>query len=578
MAHINEIARKAIMEELERRKAQQDTVLFDKSPKPLSPDVEEFFLSKCHPRQQEFLRDRSKLRALLCPRRVGKTTVTIFDALLNAIRFPGSDIAYIVPTSKDHAKRLFWDPLRHMEHSLHLGLDFKVADNRVVTKEGTNLIVFGARNRNSEAALRGNAWAAAYLDECKDFGPRFENMVIEALKPGLGDYAGQLTLTGTPGDILDGVFYKVTTEEPKGWSVYKWTRQDNPFLPPEQLDVDWLEENEYKPLGIDRHSPKFRREIFGEWCTDDTERVYLYSPTRNGWDGSGVKDLPKQHQWLHTLGLDLGEQDHNAFVRFSFSPTCLETYITHVFSKPRMAISEIAAYTQWMMQEQGSAFTEMAADTGGYGRGIVTDLINRFNLPFVPADKKGNKLGNIQLMNSDFLLGRIKLNSLSPLAAEFAKLTKRIRPQDKKVIITHSDLGDAALYAYRAAKHFAAIPKLPEPELHSHEWYIQQDRRHIQALVKKRRQARTGSRWSQALSRAVRRFVKDMRRLGASSVTVNGVAVVFASAPPPERTPSKQTHEEEYDNFMEEPSRLREPVYPFDNWLNQKVAPAAGGR
>lgn len=482
----NSIARSAALAELVKRKKQRSVALFDKTFKPLSPAEWAFYLEKCHPKQKAFLKDPCKRKALLCPRRTGKTTTLLFTALIAARQDPGSDIAYVVPSSKEHAQRLFWRPLRKMDQSLNLGLEFKIAENVVVTPENSHIYVFGAKNTNSESKLRGNAWSAVFLDECKDFGKNFETLIIEAVLPGLEDYDGTLILGGTPGSVLDGVFYNVTEKRPEGWSVHKWIKSDNIFLPEEARDLGQIERREYFPFGLTSASPKFRREQLAEWCTDETERVYLYDEKRNEWPGKTHEDLPTGHKWLYVLGLDLGERDENAFIVGAFSLTCPYLYIVHQYHRARMSIDELAEHTRMLISMLGP-FTLMVADTGGYGRGIVTDLQTRHNLPFEAADKTGNKLGNVAQMNSDFVCGRIKCNSTTDLALEWKKLTRRYNVNTKKYKLDHTDLGDAALYAWKASKHYAARSVKEPVQPYTERWYELKEQEAINDAIKKRR-------------------------------------------------------------------------------------------
>lgn len=481
----NIISRRAALAELQKRLVQKNQVIFDRSPEKLTRTEWDFFLSRCHPKQREFLLDRSKRKALLCPRRTGKTTTLLFKALITAKQYPGCDIAYIVPSSKEHAQRLFWRPLRKLNAALTLGLEFKVADNVVETPNNSHIYVFGAKNRDSESKLRGNAWAAVFLDECKDFGTNFEALIIEAVLPGLEDYDGTLILAGTPGNVLDGVFYNVTVKKPEGWSIHKWIKSDNSFLPDDARDLKAIERREYFPFGLDASSPKFRREQLAEWCTDETERVYSYNDERNGWEGSTFRDLPAGHNWMYVLGLDLGERDENAFIVGAFSLTCMELYIVHEYHRSRMSIDEIANHTKYLQNELGD-FTAMVADTGGYGRGIVTDMATRHGLHFEAADKRGNKLGNIAQMNSDLLCGRIRANPNSDLAREWKKLVRKFRVSDKKVILGHSDLGDAALYMWRASKHYAAHRESAKPKRNTPEWWMQVEQEAMDNAIRQR--------------------------------------------------------------------------------------------
>lgn len=478
----SEAQARAVLRKLDELRAKDAVRLFDKTEQVVAPERLKFFTDKMHAKQQELLLDRTRFKALLCPRRTGKTTYTLFETLLHAERFPGSTIAYIVPDSRGHARRLFWRPLKKMNEALKLGLTFYEVDKRVTHPNGTDILLFAAHDKDSPGQLRGDAYSLVLLDECKDFGPHFEELIVEAVLPGLGDYGGTLVLAGTPGNVLDGLFYRVTDKRPEGWLVHRWIKSDNTFLPDEERDLERVWKSAYAPFGLAKDSPKFRREQLAEWVTDDTERVYLYDSDRNGWEGV----LPEgPHNWLYCLGLDLGERDANAFVVGAFAKTHKNLFIVDQYAKPGMSIDEIAQKIRDYEAKYGT-FAFMVADTGGYGRGIVTDLQNRHGIPLEAADKGKNKLGNIAMMNSDFLSGRIRCNKDTPLAKEWLRLAKRIRPSDRKVLLDHTDLGDAALYMHKASLHWASSEIPLEPLPGSKEYWLKLEQDGINRAIESR--------------------------------------------------------------------------------------------
>lgn len=66
-------------------------------------------------------------------------------------------------------------------------------------------------------------------------------------------------------------------------------------------------------------------------------------------------------------------------------------------------------------------------------------------------------------MNSDFLTGRIKAVPGTELTKEWYRVVRRLR-HDGRIKLTHSDLGDAALYMWRASQHWAAGEVTAEPD------------------------------------------------------------------------------------------------------------------
>lgn len=482
--------------ELRKKNAQQ---LFAKDKHELTPEEWDWFKQRTHPTQFEFLRSEKQFKALLTCRRWGKTTNGLFEVLVHDKKFPGSTIFYIVPDSRSHARRLFWRPFQQLDRALNLGLNFHETDKRITTPNGTDILLFGAHDKDSASALRGDqsGISLAILDECKDFGPHFEELVVEAVVPALRDYGGTLILQGSPGNILDGVFYRVTSATQDDPEYQDWHRvvgkvEDNTFLPVAERDAHLIWSRYFKSFGLSKESPKFRREILAQWCTDDTERVYLYEKGRNSYafDSEGPHGLPigpsgQQHEWLYALGLDLGERDANAFVVFAFAMTCKNMFAIETYARSHMSIDEIATKYRELEAKYGG-FCSSVADTGGYGRGIVTELQNRLGLPLEAADKRGNKLGNIALMNSDFLSGRLLANPDSPLAREWVTLSRRTRPGDQKVLIQHSDLGDAALYAWKACQAWASSEMGVIPLSGTPEYWIEQEREAAAKFVEDR--------------------------------------------------------------------------------------------
>lgn len=435
------ITARAILEQRAQQRVAASRKLFEKKTITLSDERLKFYLDRCHEKQREALLDSSERKALICPRRTGKTTYTLFETMLHAERFPGSTIAYIVPDSKQHARRLFWRPLQQMNEKLRLGLEFKEVEKRVITPWSTDILLFAAHDSDSPTALRGDAYSLVMLDECKDFGPHFEELVIEAVMPGLDDYGGTLAMAGTPGSILEGMFYRVTTGQVPGWSVKKWIKSDNTYLRPEARDLPRIAAT----MGLTMDSPKFRREQLAEWIPDDAERGYYYDSFRNGWDGI----LNPNISWDYICGVDIGKRDKTVFTVAAFSQYDPHLYFVDCFAQSGMTIESIAS--KWRTLNSQYAFVSTVADTGGLGVMIVDHINERWGCGWKPADKKPSyKLSAVEAMNSDFVSGRIKAASDTILTRAWARSVKDPKTQ----LPMHSDEADAALYTFRESYHW----------------------------------------------------------------------------------------------------------------------------
>lgn len=484
------ITAKAVIAERNKRLARSGKILFDRTKQSVQQHDLDLYLDKAHEKQKEMLLADERFKAVCCPRRTGKTTYNLFECMLHDLKFPGSTIVYIVPDSKAHAKDLFWLPLKELNAKLNLGLLFKEVEKRVITPRGTQILLLGAHDADSPTRLRGGAYSLALLDECKDFGPHFEELIVEAILPGLGDYGGTLVLSGTPGNVFLGLFYKVCTTEPDGWKVAKWIKSDNSFLRPEERDLDRVFETTYKPFGLTKDSPKFRREQLAEWVTDDSEKAYFYDDKRNFWDGQ-----LKPVEYSYLCAIDIGKKDKTVIQPGAFSYQDEDLYYLEPFAQRGMFIESI--YHQWAKMNRQYDFVGTVVDTGGLGVMIVDHINMRYGCNWVPVDKSPKyKLGAVESMNSDFLMGRIKAQPNSLVAQAWAKAIV-----DKKTgLPMHSDECDAALYLHRYSYHWTGEQPIAEPEPQSAEWWITQERQAIDHALQNRQNREEDGPFGRALS------------------------------------------------------------------------------
>jgi len=68
------------------------------------------------------------------------------------------------------------------------------------------------------------------IDEAQAFGIDLRQLVYGVLKPAVADYRGTIVLTGTPGNLIKGLFFDVTNGREAGWSGHRWTTYDNPYM------------------------------------------------------------------------------------------------------------------------------------------------------------------------------------------------------------------------------------------------------------------------------------------------------------------------------------------------------------
>ena len=418
-------------------------------------------LSEDHVWQTRMIRDPARFKTVLCNRRAGKSFGIAAMLLADGWSHPNSNYLYAGMTL-DSAKKAIWkDTLKVLDARLSLGLRFNEAANTCTLPNGAVIYVIGMDSTDQQRRkARGGKYRIAVADEAQDFISDLDDLVQSILMPAVSDEQGTVVLSGTPGQVPVGLFYRLTkdacAEKPGRWQTrdidtatdwvgYTWSAADNPYMR-EQFTADVARMIEVNPLIVE--TPKFKREWRGMWVTDDERRVYLYAPGRNDYD-----ELPKyQHgQWHRVLGVDLGFNDDTALTVIAWHDHDPCAYIESSESEPGLDITDVA---HWIREVQERDKIESIV-VDGANKQAVEEFRRRHNLPLIAADKRG-KAEFIDIMNAEFIKGNIKLSrDCDGLRVEYAHLTweerawnKKIRREDPRAANHKADSG---AYAYRLA-------------------------------------------------------------------------------------------------------------------------------
>lgn len=364
-----------------------------------------------------------------------------------------------------------------------------------VELENGSVIQFGGSDTSEECdKYRGLGLDWVGVDECKSYPlALLRELLLEILEPALADRDGTLVLIGTPGPVLAGPFYAVTTgdltvipEEERAfwssrhwnerktrrakWSYHTWTAADNVAKPGIWRRFVQMKEDS----GLSDSDPVWVREYLGQWVPDADALVYSYSRLTDGrcdWekDPDGPHGLPIDHHWRYVLGLDLGWHDATAFVVAAWSETHPALHIVHVEKHSYMDIKDVAERTRSLEKTYGT-FQVRVADKGGLGKQLVESLASVYGLPFETAQKT-DKVDFIKLLNSDLQEGKIKLDPSSELADEWRNI--QWAGADRKKIdpgcVDHA--ADAALYLWRYAYHHFWKEREQAPIKGSESWW-----------------------------------------------------------------------------------------------------------
>lgn len=405
--------------------------------------------------QLDFIRDTSRYKAAKCTRRAGKTFVARQIMGEAAMAYPGETICYIALT-KETAREIMFDPFMEWCRQAKVNAHFHRQQLRITFPNGSKILMHGAEKPKEIEKLRGARYCLAVIDESSLYGRHMEELVRAVITPALIDLKGSMVLLGTPGQVADGFFYRVTTRDrrEKHWSVHSWTLGTNVHLDENERDVNQICDTLFHG---DRTDPTFRREYLGEWIADVGMLVYSYNCLINGWDGN----LPPGHDWLYGLGVDIGSIDGTTFAVVAFSATCENMYLVEDFKIKgekglHLSVSDIAVQLTALYKRY--TFCRVVADTGSLSAIIVSELNQRWGFNIAAAEKQ-HKDAFIELLNSDLRLGRIKMPYECPTAKEMSqhiydnRLTSMGKRREKPG--RPNDHCDSCLYIYKEAKHWA---------------------------------------------------------------------------------------------------------------------------
>lgn len=427
--------------------------------------------------------DPARFKAALCPRRAGKSYTALSAALITALERPRSK-TLIVAKVRRQAYGVYWSELKRLCTEYELKASFYKNDLTCELPNGSQVALTGADTTEEIDKFRGQSYDLVIIDEGKSYSASLlEELINEIIRPALSDRLGKIMMIGTPGAILAGVFYEVTTAslfDDKGnpvvcrythrdkwtgkkplWSLHTWTTKDNVKMPHIWGDVLDLKETS----GWSDNHPTWVREYLGQWVPDSDAMVYAYAHANQDGRCDWTPDysqpnfgLPPEKNWRWLLGVDLGWHDHTAFVVAAWSEHSPYFYFCHAEKHQKLTVEGLAGVINDLESRFGIRFDARVADTGGLGKTIVESLGSTYGISLIPA-RKTEKHDHIKLLNSDIETGRVKVAPRSPLAEEWSTLQWQqndpvmagFRRREDPSMDNHAS--DAALYLWRYAYH-----------------------------------------------------------------------------------------------------------------------------
>ena len=421
---------------------------------------EPVFRTPEHVWQTRFLDDPSRMKALLCTRRAGKSYAAGLMLLEAAYKNPGVSCLYVALT-RASAKRIMWkDVLKAIDREQGLQCRFNETELSATLPNGSIIYLLGmdADEQEKEKAL-GQKFKAVAVDEAASYNVNLHEIVYGILKPATADYRGTIALIGTPGNMKRGVFYDLTRGqdpseagqwEKDGWSCYRWTAFENP-----KVAEQWKAEIEDLKLANPaiEQTPIFQQHYLGKWVVDDTKLVYRFESGRNTFDELPV--IKGNGRWHYVLGIDLGFNDPTAWVVVAYNDYDRTLYVLGADKKAGCDITEVADRTHKLMSR--FQFDSIIIDNAN--KQAVEEIRRRHDIPLTPAQKQG-KADFIEIMNGDFISGYIKIhNKLGAAVIDEAMALvwdERAFPKREEHPACANHCLDAMLYAWRHCYQYLA--------------------------------------------------------------------------------------------------------------------------
>lgn len=406
------------------------------------------------PEQHAFIHDPHRFKAILATTRAAKSYTAGLDLMESAANDPDFNGLYIALTLGSAREIMWQDVLKTINLKHKLKAQFNASRLTVTLPGGGRFRLVGLdQNADEVLKIQGVKYNKIYIDEAASFRNDLRRMADTVLYHRLSDKLGSLIMISTPSDITQGLFYDVTSGKEAGWKVWEWKAWNNPYV-----RDNWIADRDRKiaenPQII--HTPHFKQMYLGEWCIDTDHMVYKYNSERNT-----IGVLPPG-EYYYVLGVDFGWHDPTAFVVNAWNLHDKTMYTIDVRVQQYINFDQVAEKIKHLKNIYN--ISAVIGDTGGGAKQGVETINTRYGLGIITATKVDKYLYQ-QLMNDDFITGRIKLingTATAPLAKEYSELVwderelMKVPPKHLEHPRLANHACDAALYAWRHCHNYAS--------------------------------------------------------------------------------------------------------------------------
>lgn len=372
-------------------------------------------------------------------RRSGKTEL-MGRLLVKGLLLPDAHCVYINRNSSA-AIRQIRKPLQTALDTIGLKcIKGSVEAQEMHFENGSQLLILGNNNAADVDKLRGERISCCICDETGHVR-NMRQLIREVIGPALKDYGKQalLCLVGTPPRIPNTYVEELwNNAAQRGWKLYHWTFEDNPFIP----DRDKVIEEVCKEQGCTPESAFIQREYFGRMdAYDEDSRVIkkwsFVSQAQLQQTVGNVVDYAY-------VGVDFGFEDKPAVLSFICKDNRM--YVVDEWSENHHGVVDISNEIKRQydyLRDNYSVAHNIKVICDNNVKEAVWDLYSVYKIPNVLTAYKANKSMALNQLNDFFssnkitILDKFKDGSLN----DDCKNTLWIRDEETDKI-SHEDIDD----------------------------------------------------------------------------------------------------------------------------------------
>ena len=444
-------------------------------------------------KQLAFIDDTSPLKVAQCSRRAGKSYADGMYLVLSALLFPGTSQLYIGLTKKQSERIMLKDVFKVINRKYKLDIKFDHTDLELEFSNGSVIYIRGMDSSPDEFdKVLGQKFKLVIIDEAASFKQDIRELVHTHLEPACADLEGTICLTSSPKKNTDTYFFDITYFEKinsqgqeelrfvEGWSRHKWSWKDNPFnrdAVKKMVDRKILQNSKVV------ETTGFKNMWLNQWVMDIGSRCYKYDQQRNQ-----AVAVPHDIEFAHVIGVDLGHSpDPSAFGVWAYSELHHYIYLVKAFKKDKMDITDVAEML-WSLKRR---YNPIRIVIDNASKQAVEEMKNRHGLSELEAAEKSGKSDIIEIMNADFITGRIKVvvAECEDVINEWEHLT-----WDTRSLIRQEDPNkpnhccDAVLYPWRKVLHASNVAKKQaraQTEEEKLEQWVKEEGKRMQRIARK---------------------------------------------------------------------------------------------